>query len=616
MWARPAWTLLAFGLLAAAFAGTVRASEGRPYRVRGSVLDGRKEPVANATVVLVDNQTDPPVLWDRPEAHPLATATRTDPRGKFSFPRMKPGSYWLYARSVRGEAHLRRIGFYDEAPEHYRLHLTRTRIEGVLLWPGGQRPVADGVVRVYRMGEDGRTGGEFTTKTGSQGRFSYFGLGGGKFSLWAKAPVNVPADTKEAVVKFVSMTDPFDDATPIMEKMQEVSVRMEFRAEEGATTQVRATIPDGSVTGTVLTSDKKPVEGILAITGDGCAMTDAAGQFVVPYLPAGTHRIQVQGKRGELRNRWATVPHDRPTDLGDITLYPFSPNLILHFQAVDGRPLPGVDFKLLREGDDGYGAWGNQTDDKGRYMDNLLDAMKVRYFFVVPGHGYWPYTTVDVKEGVREFHQIVRLKTGGRIRGTVREEGSHRPAGGVAVIPRQPGGDRGYRAHWNDLFSDRYGVHLGDGAIAQVSRDGDGTFLLRDLPPGEYEVRADGQKKPCSLNDQQEIDGFDLVVPRKPSSRSISGRIFLPGGKTPLADTEATLTVSCVEPESDRLTTWSRCPRVPRRVMTDGEGRFCIYPLKPDNYWITAEAPGHRVSLRKTVRVKRFSARGIEFVLQ
>jgi hypothetical protein len=150
--------------------------------------------------------------------------------------------------------------------------------------------------------------------------------------------------------------------------------------------------------------------------------------------------------------------------------------------------------------------------------------------------------------------------------------------------------------------------------VTQVSRDGDGVFLLRDLPPGEYRFRVDGQEKRCVLTDEQEIDGFDFVVPRTPNARSISGRVLRPDGKTPLADTEVTLTVLQAEPK--QLEPCLRWLGVPRRAVTDSQGRFHLYPLKPDKYWITAGAPGYHTSQRKTVRVKWLSARALEFALQ
>jgi hypothetical protein len=369
------------------------------------VFDGRGQTVANATVVLVDNQNDPPVLWDKPEAHPLATVTHTDSRGRFSFTRMKPGIYWLYARSNQGEAHVRRIGFHDEAPERYELHLTSARIEGVLLWPGGRKPIPDGVIRIDKKLDDDRNSGEFTTNTDSLGRFSYFGLGGGDFSLWAKAAVSVSDETKEVVARYGAARNRKGDEDSIVDMMREASVRMEFHAEEGAQTQVSAIIPDGSIAGVVLTSDKKPVEGVLV----GRAVTDSAGRFFLPYLPAGTHWLQAHGKGGELRNLKATVQQDQRTDLGVITLYPFRPKIVFHFEAPDGASVPNTGVMYLADSERSKAQGACKTDDSGRYVYHLMDSGEVRCFFVVPGHGYWPFTTVAVKEGVREVRQTVRV---------------------------------------------------------------------------------------------------------------------------------------------------------------------------------------------------------------
>jgi hypothetical protein len=37
---------------------------------------------------------------------------------------------------------------------------------------------------------------------------------------------------------------------------------------------------------------------------------------------------------------------------------------------------------------------------------------------------------------------------------------------------------------------------------------------------------------------------------------------------------------------------------VPRRVLTDGAGRFRLGPFAPRQYWLTAETPGRRSETR------------------
>ncbi len=126
--------------------------------------------------------------------------------------------------------------------------------------------------------------------------------------------------------------------------------------------------------------------------------------------------------------------------------------------------------------------------------------------------------------------------------------------------------------------------------VAQVSRDGDGTYRLSNLPPGEYRIAT----RRLSIAGTETIENFDIEVDDLPEKRWVIGRVLAPGGE-PLGLAEVTVIMDFGGPSSPMF---GPQHGVPRRVLTDGAGRFRLWPSAPREYWLTAETPGRRSQTR------------------
>jgi hypothetical protein len=107
--------------------------------------------------------------------------------------------------------------------------------------------------------------------------------------------------------------------------------------------------------------------------------------------------------------------------------------------------------------------------------------------------------------------------------------------------------------------------------------------------------------------------GIHLFVPEPKGAVSVSGRIVRRNG-VPVAHTEVRLVTRLDQANrnwSPETSDW-----VPRRVVTDARGRFTLYPLIPERYWITAWAAGFTPSDRQAVTVGTDGVSGLVFIVK
>jgi hypothetical protein len=182
----------------------------------------------------------------------------------------------------------------------------------------------------------------------------------------------------------------------------------------------------------------------------------------------------------------------------------------------------------------------------------------------------------------------VKLVPGATVTGTVRGQESGDPVGGVALRPVKlgPDGEYDHTNPWNWLFMAVHSRLVHGYPITQVSRDGDGTYRLSNIPPGEYRVAT----RRLSATGAEKFEDFDLEVPDLPEARWVRARA-LAGDGEPLARAEIIVIMDYDEPGAPPL---GPMRGVPRRALTDGNGRFRLGPFAPREYWLTAEMPGRR----------------------
>ncbi len=144
---------------------------------------------------------------------------------------------------------------------------------------------------------------------------------------------------------------------------------------------------------------------------------------------------------------------------------------------------------------------------------------------------------------------------------------------------------------WNGLFGGLHTRLVGGYPITQVSRDGDGTFCLRNLPPGTYRlgITGVGLGAQFTLEDAEDVSGVEIVIVTPLAQRWVVGRVLGPDN-SPVANTEVTFIMDHGGPLSGP---YGPLDGVPRRAVTDDLGLFRVGPLDPREHWLRALIPGH-----------------------
>lgn len=305
----------------------------------------------------------------------------------------------------------------------------------------------------------------------------------------------------------------------------------------------------------------------------------------------------------------------------------------------DGRPVANQRAAGMWYSTDKTGGAGMKLDNWGigRTSFGPIRPGNYEWAWLVPGTGYSPLQSVTLPAGERKAAQSVRLKSGGQVRGVVREEGTGRPVGGVLVLPYQVVPLAGaLRSWWNRMVSalESYSflpgakIHVNalylEGVTLAISRDGDGSFHLQNLPAGEYELilsrieDAWRVKQDCRVEEATTNSLPDLQVPPIPEARTFGVRVRLAESPGPVIDTELKITAAqVVEPPATSIEPPAIQFKLTRTARTDGQGRAKLYPLAPRSYEITVAASlaGSRSSETRIVSLAERSIEDLEFVL-
>ncbi len=557
------------------YVGVTQGVAGERFDVRGTVVDSGGRPVGEVLVVLINSGRSEPVDWDRPEDHPRAFVTHTDMRGTFVLTEV-PGdySYWLYARSGDGQAHVRRIGFHDDAPPPYDVRLSMTEVQGTVFWPDGRTPLADAIVGLdYHY---------VVTRTDERGKFRFAGVEPKEYAVFAR--VRLPLAPREiaAAEEYAKITDrSVSDA--VAQGFEEIVVESKVTVEPDGATQLTMLLHGGVVQGVVRTDAGTPAVGVRVFGGRRARMTDHAGRFELPYVPVGPFHLQVQGRKHEIRRTTVDVgPGGDPTRV-EITLYSFRPQVTYRFTTPDGTVLANESIRLVwralaHPGIGGTaGSYIFKTDDHGRWRNQWMDSGSRQYMFFSTTLGYAEQIVI-VAEGVPEVHHEIMLTPGGSICGVVRDQLTGAPHGGAVLSLVHIGADGtgDPESLWNRF------------RFTQASRDGDGTFCFRDLPPGSYGLylRGAGFVKELTLKDAEDFSDVEIMVTTALAQRWIVGRVLGPDN-SPLVNTEVRFLMGRPSPIP------SHRGRVSRRSVTDDLGLFRVGPLDPREHWLRAVITGH-----------------------
>ena len=559
------------------------------FDVRGTVVDTGGGRVGDALVVLINSGPDVAVDWGRAEDHPGAFVTRTDMRGVFVLAEVPGASYYLYARSGNGQAHVRRIGFHYDPPPPYDVHLSMTEVEGTVYWPDGRTPVAGAIVGLdYDF---------FMTRTDEHGKFRFTGVEPKAYAVFARARLPLTLRDVAAAEAFAKATRRrvFDSVT---QGFEEIVVESKVTVEPNGSSQLTILLHGGVVQGVVRTDTATPAVGVLVTGGRRARITDHAGRFELTHVPVGSCSLAVQGRNNEFRRTTVNVvPGGDPTRV-EITLYPFRPQVTFHFATPNRDVLANEGIRRVwrryGHGMGGvHGLGGLKTDDHGRWQDQWMDSGAQDYLFFSATFGYAEQTVV-IGEGVREVHHQITLTPGGSICGIARDQLTGAPLGGVVVMPIRVGADGlgDSQSLWNGLMGGLHNRLVSGYPITQVSRDGDGTFCLRNLAPGTYRLFNTGVwlGEEFTLEDAEDVSGVEIVVATPLAQRWVVGRVLGPDN-APVANTEVTFIIDHVGPMTGP---YGPLDGVPRRAVTDELGLFRVGPLQAREYWLSAWTPGHR----------------------
>lgn len=407
-----------------------------------------------------------------------------------------------------------------------------------------------------------------------------------------------------------------------------VQSKVVITAPPGGQQKLNLTLPrrpdGGSVQGTVVDADGKPVEGASVVNGDSSTrdfretITDDQGRYRLDDVYKGLHGHGLFFKaRGFSPKHLEFTPGSRehPAEVNATLVVGHR----IRGRVVDeqGEALPGV-YVYYGRGDR-YDLGGRAaTDAEGRFE---FDSLPTESAFTFLKGGYSEMRNVMLPlDGAEEV--IVTMQTAGVIRGLVVGDETGEPLLSFTVrVTRSPdrrpddpfGGLSGARAFGGEKFTTRDGMfHLGEfvrGMPLQVIVEADG----RDPAVARRVVAvADGDAEPVE---------FRLAPLDESSLLAIAGRLVDEQTK-PLAGAELRLIVSSKRPfrrDRFRFDNWQliRSGRV--RIapsdsvlqhlgaITDADGRFKFDQVRPSGeielvYWGEGVAPGRRRRLERLSR--------------
>ena len=387
--------------------------------------------------------------------------------------------------------------------------------------------------------------------------------------------------------------------------------------------------------GVVTSADGRPIggaditlrrqdEGAIAQFWGAYAVSDARGAFTVPDMEEGAYYVDV------------TADGYAPVNSLNLNLEPTSQSLqiklihlvplILRVLQPDGTPLVNTEVMLRISGGEGVGTRFPRptTDQKGQIKFELanndmpncplcqLVPSHYNINIIVPGVGFVALKDLAVQSLTKPGTVDVRLQVGGAVRVTAREAGANgRLLGGalLSLTPVVPDEDTTQRQGIEKIPEDiarLYTLQRDPTGALLVTRDGDGTVELGDLPPGSYRARlfAPGQDIPepqdvtikageiAQVNfNFKPLDtaGTVEVTAQDSKGQAMAGLDFM-AQLQPIAhageaaDATTTFTVPPLPPGAFESALSLFSGGFIRRAHSDANGHFTLYPLKPGIY--------------------------------
>lgn len=315
--------------------------------------------------------------------------------------------------------------------------------------------------------------------------------------------------------------------------------------------------------GRVTTTAAAPVAGARVNAGAGSALTDAEGAYAVDGIAPGPQEVQIL--HPHYRRRVRTLRIEEGTNRYDVEL---EEGFRVAGRVVDqdGRPVGGAEVRLatlsraeMREHRAGTGADGTFQ---------IVPVAPGRYGLEASASGF----------AVAALAEPVIVETG--------------PVEGIEVVLRQgasvSGSVLGLSAE--ELAAVVVTAHGEAGEERPAALESEGRYEVRDLPPGDWLLRASlwqGQRQ------------VEALVPVAPADRRIvrdlefSRRVTLSGRVT---FEDEPLGGSRVSVRGERF-------GVERSVICSFDGGFILEDLEPDRYWLGVNDPQRLLAHNDTLDV-------------
>lgn len=544
------------------------------FTLRGTVKTPKREPVAGASVILGpstgrDYFVTPP---HQAESAADVVSARTDDQGVFALNDIKPGSYWVVAKHPGHGAVVGKIGFAMSPDDSYDLELYTGGIYGIVFEQDGKTPVRGARVLLSRQGGTPRTRkpweAALAVVSDEQGKFEFTGVPEGQYRLSAKLP-DQPYENFEKIVT-------------VGEKRVDVEL---FE-------------PSCTVSGKVISPEGEPVPGAevsiqplspLSI-GIKRGQTDANGEFTLKEIGEGKYLLRAYGPskgamiKGAAQDRAEmelTFSRQQPNQQAEVRLTDSAgaarAKVSIKVLGLDGEPVRNQNLMMCYKTSLGSGGQrGGRTNNEGVFVHSVHFGGETDITVVAESLNAWGEVSIKLAEGEKEAQATAKLQPCGSASGRVLEEVSGKAIGGIAVTAVPAGLDKTARRQIPPLSA---GI-----AMEHISRDGDGTFRLLALPPGEYEIWLGREDRPFEepatalakfkVSARQSTDGIDIRRQAIKDAVSLAGQVIDKDGM-PIANREVVL--------RGAGRTWSGDTGT-RRLLTDLKGRFVLYPLQPDFY--------------------------------
>lgn len=459
----------------------------------------------------------------------VGTAT-TNAQGNYSFTQLSPGTYSLTFIQA---------GF-TTLTQSATVAAGQTQVVNVILQPvpgtltgtvtaQGGAPIAGATVRLT----DQFNAVIATVTTNASGQYTVTGITPGQYTLSASAP-NFQSQTR---------------GTSIV---------------SGQTTTENFTLAPspGTVTGTVTVNGGTPVQGALVEVLDAAnnviaqTVTNASGQYTVSQLSPGTYQLRVTAANFQTGLLGFTVAAGQ-TSTQNVVLQP-SPGTLSGTvtDAANGAVLSGTSVTVVNQS--GATVASVLTNAQGQYtVSNLAPGT---YSVTFGNSGYASQTIgAVIQPNATTTLNASLSRIVGAISGTVTDN-----QGGA-------------------ISNATVNVFLNNSLIASVNTNGNGTYTIPNLAPGNYTVSASGQNFQTGVQGVQVI-GFQTSLVNfslSPNPGSLTGAVTANGG-TPVPG--AVINVKT-----------SASGAVVATTVTDQNGIYLVSNLAPGTYFVSAAAQDFQI---------------------